>query len=59
LFNPGVKIIRIIKEFLVRSYGNMQLFSTIKKRVKNSISFLTDENTAKKIVNKIKVHERI
>ena len=37
----------------------MQLFSTIKKRVKNSISFLTDENTAKKIVNKIKVHERI
>ena len=31
----------------------MQLFSTIKKRVKNSISFLTDENTAKKIVNKI------
>ena len=33
LFNPGVKIIKTI-EFLVKSYGNMQLFSTIKKGLK-------------------------
>ena len=30
-----VKIIKI-KEFLVKSYGNVQLFSTIKKRVKKA-----------------------